>query len=254
MLSELIESGKKLLQSRPMDREGYFAWSDEARQKIGDVYGESSPQAMEFVKARWEIKTSIDSDPSMYLTQLGANLRRELRVLEKLERDGPPTPAAGSKPAKTTPKPEAPPAEPAAATTAATAAATRRVLVLAGEDEELASTVSGVVEEQGFAPIDIAIKGREALFELRSSPVTAEIAAALVIVDPGVTGEAPDAGCVFELGLLVGALGSERVVALVAEGIKLPRSAVAVSRIDLGRGMTTAKKELVERLTSFKSS
>ena len=94
MFDELIKTGRGLLKAQPMSKDDYFEWSDASRIKIAEHYGESSPQTQEFFKARWEISTSPDSDPSMYLTQVGANLRRELRVLEKFLRQ------EGGEPAK----------------------------------------------------------------------------------------------------------------------------------------------------------
>ncbi len=68
-----------------MQKDDYFEWSDAGRVKIVERYG-TSPQAQEFSKARREILTTLEADPSSYLTQIGANLRRELRTLEKFQR------------------------------------------------------------------------------------------------------------------------------------------------------------------------
>ncbi len=89
MLNELIESGRSLLRARPMNKDDYFKWSDDARTKITECFGENSPKTQKFLKGRWEIAASPDSDPSIYRTQVGANLRRELKILEKfLEEEG----------------------------------------------------------------------------------------------------------------------------------------------------------------------
>ena len=78
VLNELIESGRSLLRARPMNNDDYFKWSDDARTKITECFGENSPKTQKFLKGRWEIAASPDSDPSIYGTQVGANLRREL--------------------------------------------------------------------------------------------------------------------------------------------------------------------------------
>lgn len=88
VFNELIESGRRLLQDQPMQKDDYFEWSDATRVKMVERYG-TSPKAQEFSKARWEIATTLEADPSSYLTQIGANLRRELRTLEKFQRDRP---------------------------------------------------------------------------------------------------------------------------------------------------------------------
>ena len=68
-----------------MQKDDYFEWSDAARVKIAECYG-TALEAQDFVKARWEIATTLEADRSSYLTQIGANLRRELRTLEKFRR------------------------------------------------------------------------------------------------------------------------------------------------------------------------
>ncbi len=85
MFNELIESGRCLLQAQPMQKDDYFEWSDAARVKIAERYG-TAPETQDFFKARWKIATTLEADRSSYLTQIGANLRRELRTLEKFRR------------------------------------------------------------------------------------------------------------------------------------------------------------------------
>ncbi len=84
VFTQLIESGRQLLQAQPMQKDDYIEWSDRARLDIVERYGTDSPKTAEFFKARWEISTTLEGDPSSYLTQTGANLRREMRTLEKL--------------------------------------------------------------------------------------------------------------------------------------------------------------------------
>ncbi len=89
VFNELLEAGRSLLRAQPMNKDDYFQWSDAARIKIAECYGSKSPKTLEFLKARREISASADSDPSIDMTQVGTNLRRELRILEKfLEQEG----------------------------------------------------------------------------------------------------------------------------------------------------------------------
>ncbi len=88
MLNELIEAGRSLLRAQPMNKDDYLKWSDAARIKIAECYGSNSPKTLEFLKARWEISAASDSDPSTGMAQVGANLRRELRILDKFEQEG----------------------------------------------------------------------------------------------------------------------------------------------------------------------
>ncbi|MGQ9591262.1 MAG: hypothetical protein ACUVYA_13330, partial [Planctomycetota bacterium] len=75
--------GRSLLERRPLDREGYAAWSDATREAVGDSLGTESPLFRELLAARRKISVRYELDPSYHLTQIGANLRRELEVVRK---------------------------------------------------------------------------------------------------------------------------------------------------------------------------
>ena len=254
-----MESARALLQARPLDEEAYFRWSDDAREKIAAAYGAESPQTSEFFRSRWEVSKTA-TDPSAYLTQIGANLRRELRTFQKLERQGgpPETPPPASKPAAKKPaaaKPSAEPAteeapspQPPAAEPEEPTAATR-VLILGGANEADSKRAAKIVEGLDLSAIEVAEQYREALAQLGASAGGSEIAAALVFVDPepksSSSKPSPKAQSVLELGVLIGALGPEKIVALVSGAVSMPRVAREVRQIRLSEG-ESFEGELVE--------
>ncbi len=75
--------GRAILQMKPIDREAYAVWSEAARAAVGELLGAESQLYKELLAARRAISVRFEVDPSYYLTQLGANLRRELAVLRK---------------------------------------------------------------------------------------------------------------------------------------------------------------------------
>ena len=83
LLKKKEEEGRALLQMKPLDRGAYIAWSDSTRQAVGESLGGGSPLLRQLISARRTISVKFENDPSYYLTQLGANLRRELSVLRK---------------------------------------------------------------------------------------------------------------------------------------------------------------------------
>lgn len=83
MLRKQEEEGRSILQMKPIDRTAYVAWSDALREAVASAFGPGSREHKELFVARREISVRFDSDPSYYLTQLAANLRRELSVLKK---------------------------------------------------------------------------------------------------------------------------------------------------------------------------
>ena len=249
-----MESARAILQARPLDEEAYFRWSDDAREKIAAAYGAESPQTREFFRSRWVVSKTA-TDPSAYLTQIGANLRRELRTFQKLERQGgpPETPPPASKPAAAKPNAEpateeAPSHQPPAAEPGEPAAATR-VLILGGANEADSKRAAEIVEGLDLSAIEVAEQYREALAQLGASAGGSEIAAALVFVDPDPKSSSskpsPQAQSVLELGVLIGALGPERIVVLVSGAVSMPRLAREVRQIRLSGG-ESFEGELVE--------
>lgn len=224
MLNELIETGRNILRAQPMQREAYFQWSDSARFKIAERFGANSPKTLEFMKARWEISTPFDSDPSMYLTQIGANLRRELRVLEKFVRleGGTPAQGAARQPSFQRPAPTRAPER-------------TRVLVLAGGQPQVRDQIVRIVTDLGFVADRPADHPREAAGPLCSAVSDPEVGAALVLVDrdPSSRGarRRPRLEAVLRLGIAAGAIGPDRVVALVDPAVALPDLAAGVRQI-----------------------
>jgi len=82
-LRKQYDRGKGILKHQPVAKETCEKWTAESRELLAGVYGADSKVYRDFVTANRRILTSYDTDPSYYLTQVVANLHRELRVLER---------------------------------------------------------------------------------------------------------------------------------------------------------------------------
>ena len=249
VITEMIEAGRSLLRAQPMSKDDYLHWSDSARLKVTEKFGLGSPKTQEFVKARWEISTSLDSDPSMYLTQVGANLRRELRTLEKFLRQegGTPPVARGREPAfalqrlssgGASPRPSqgsSPAAPPAPRESAATK---KSVLVLTGSSSKRFDQATRIVSDLGMATARVSQDDRRAAGPFRVACASTPATAALLFVDRDQSSRGakarPKIDSVLQLGILLGVLGPERVIALVDPKVALPDGLEGVRRVAIG--------------------
>ena len=242
--------GRALLQMKPIDKEVYAAWSDATREIVGQIFGAASQHFKDFLGARRTISVRFDNDPSYYLTQLGANLRRELGVLKKcldaVEAEGRPAPARASPPVQpvSAPKPvgarpavsaaekaTAKPAEkstakPAEKSTAKPAESRVKILVVA-EEEEAAQMLLAALEWGNAMPVPLwpGFEDVRGAAERRTEDGE-EVCAVVALA----AGEAPRKGkseksgsplsqeMAFTLGVLVGALGAGRVCAVSPQG------------------------------------
>ena len=81
-LTKQCNKGKGILKHQPVERKTCESWTERARELLRDFFGADAKVYRDFVAANRRIFTSYDTDPSYYLTQVVANLHRELRVLE----------------------------------------------------------------------------------------------------------------------------------------------------------------------------
>ncbi len=227
ILDDLINTGRKLLQAQPMDREHYRQWSDSARKQLVESYGPTDPRVREFFSLRREISTSFDLDPSYHLTQIGANIRRELKVLEKISRELGESPA----PAARGPAPQAP------RSAAAAPAAARKVLILAGKDSELIGPGSQAAGEAGFAAETLPDEKRRSSDALRAALVASRPNAVVVVWDqepssPSRSGATP-VEAALELGMTIGVFSPAKVLILFNEKTPPPEIASGVAQIPI---------------------
>ena len=223
-----------------MSKDDYLQWSESARLKVAEQFGSGSAKAQEFVKARWEISTSLDSDPSMYLTQVGANLRRELRTLEKFLRQGGGTPpvARGRESAlrrfSSQASPPATPSQPPSKT----AATKKSVLVLTGSSSKWSDEATRTVSDLSMAVVGVSEDDRRAPGSFRAAVGSAQATSVLLFVDrdPGSRGAKarPKIDAVLQLGILLGVLGPERVIAVVDPKVALPDGLQGVRQVLIG--------------------
>ncbi|MBI4585359.1 MAG: hypothetical protein HY717_15205 [Planctomycetes bacterium] len=231
ILDDLINTGRKLLQAQPMDREHYRQWSDSARKQLAESYGPTDPKVREFFTSRREISTSFELDPSYYLTQIGANLRRELKVLEKISREQGESPAAATAPTARGPTPQAPRAA------AGAPSAARKVLILAGKGSELIGPGSQAAGEAGFATEILPDEKRRSSDALRAALVASRPNAVVVVWDqepssPSRSGATP-VEAALELGLAIGIFSPAKVLILFNEKTPPPENAGGAAQIPL---------------------
>lgn len=217
--------GRSLLERRPLDREGYAAWSDATREAVGDSLGTESPLFRELLAARRKVSVRYELDPSYHLTQIGANLRRELEVVRKClaELEA----AAGGPAGAATASPAAP--RPARASSARavpekprTAGAPRLVVYLEREGK-CGRAVLAALEPWGAR----AVVGTESLFAFRDALREGERegACAVVVAAGGGAGSGSEgrAGAACAAGFLAALLGPARVAVVgEEEGAALP--------------------------------
>ncbi len=82
-LKDLYDRGNGILKHQPVVRETCEAWTRGAREACAAIYGTTSAELKELAGAHRRIMTNFDTDPSYYLTQVVANLHRELKVIDK---------------------------------------------------------------------------------------------------------------------------------------------------------------------------
>lgn len=234
ILRAKVEEGRSLLERRPLDRESYGAWSDATREAVGESLGRESPLFRELLAARRKISVRYELDPSYYLTQVGANLRRELDVVRKclaeLEsaaggpaRDGPasravspPAPSRAAAAGRPTPVPSA-----RAAPEGSRAAGAPPFVVYLEREGKCGRAVLTALEPWRAR----AVVGLERLFALRDALGGGDVSCAVVVAAGGGPGSAPEerAGAACAAGFLAALLGPARVAVVAEEeGAALP--------------------------------
>jgi hypothetical protein len=250
-LRKCEEAGRALLQMKPIDRTVYAAWSEGARELVGKLLGADSAAFKEFLQARRSISVRFESDPSYHLTQLGANLRRELDVLrsrivlaEGVTSVGARSPlrtaSSGSSvaPMDGRAAPEARPARSRAATPATSPPASREdgglfLLSFSGEPVERRTL-------DALASWDVKRLSQEKLFGVRRgdgallSGVRAGTRVILLVgAGPRERAAARALDLAFAAGFLLGTLGRDRVCLLLEEGAEAPPADWGISSVSL---------------------
>jgi predicted nucleotide-binding protein len=121
----------------------------------------------------------------------------------------------------------------------------RRIFVVHGHDDAARETVARFIDQLGFAPIILheqPNKGRTIITKFREE--AAEVGFAVVLMTPDDHGAMVNVetkprarqNVVFELGFFIGALGPERVVALVKGDVERPSDFDGVVYISLDQG------------------
>ncbi|RUX95845.1 hypothetical protein EN935_14150 [Mesorhizobium sp. M7D.F.Ca.US.004.03.1.1] len=98
----------------------------------------------------------------------------------------------------------------------------RKVFIVHGHDEAIRETVARFVGQIGLTPVILheqANKGRTIISKFRDE--AASVGFAIVLVTPD-DGDRPRQNVIFELGFFLGALGPERVAAIVRQPVETP--------------------------------
>ncbi|WP_210243698.1 nucleotide-binding protein [Mesorhizobium sp. B2-5-7] len=98
----------------------------------------------------------------------------------------------------------------------------RKVFIVHGHDEAIRETVARFVSQIGMAPVILheqANKGRTIISKFREEAASVGFAIVLVTADDG---DLPRQNVIFELGFFLGALGAERVAAIVRQPVTTP--------------------------------
>jgi hypothetical protein len=211
LIEQQRNKGKGILSHQPVKKEICEEWTAATRTIVSDVFGPGSKPYRDFVAANRRIFTSFDTDPSYYLTQVVANLHRELRVLEQcvkekqreLEAEEALRAAKGMKKAKP-----------------------KNPVFLWAENENGTREVKEFLERQNFA---VTVKGSdgsgrsETLWNLATQKDLSY--AVVLLAASGGKGASMSADGLLVSGYLAGRLGRTRVIVLVESPQKLPEAA-----------------------------
>jgi hypothetical protein len=197
VLKELLERGHGILRHQPVARETCDAWTRAAREGFAAIWGVQAAELKELAGARRKIMTNFDTDPSYYLTQVVANLHREIKVIDKYAKQKEEAAREQGASVKNLPKFAA--------------------LVWVRDGADAANEVAAALAKGSLEPHIVAgggdLLGRVmALPTLRYGVVVAPAGA-----DGGVASEAA-----YAMGCLAGRLGASRVVVLLDGPAKLP--------------------------------
>lgn len=228
--------GRALLDMRPLDKEAYASWSESTREAIAGSLGASSERLRQLVQARRAISVRYEIDPSYHLTQVGANLRRELSVLRRCisELGDAPPPDAFRRPAKVAAslieKTEAERPASSRRTRDAGARGTKLLILLhdAASVDRVTRSALESLDSSVIRPVDDGILAKILKGE-------GDVSRGIVVLSgSGDAGSSPPAArSLFALGVLAGRLGPERVCVLHPEGLRLPSAQSGILHVSL---------------------
>lgn len=238
LLRNKEREGRNLLQMRPIDRETYVQWSDSTREAVGSLFGGGSALVRELIAARRRISVTYETDPSYYLTQLAANLRRELAVVRKcIGRAGEEIALS----AEASPSMAAAPRAPARKTAVARSS---RLLVIPGKSRRLNEKVLSALESERVLGVSLPADAGKLSAEIGRDS-TDDFA--LVVVSDPPQGAAASQELGFTVGFLAGLLGPDRVCVLRSRDVEplFAETGVADVSLEDSRGWSARVLEWV---------
>ncbi len=211
-LSKQLDRAKGILKRQPVEKELCENWTQETRRLLVEIYGAGSKEYRDFVAANRKILTSYDIDPSYYLTQMVANLHREIRVLERCLKEKQNQLAAE---------------EALAAVKGRKKVQTKYSAVLWAENGSAGKEVASFLEERGFK-VSALGKGKGKKDALWTLVAQRDVQYGVVVLGPrknDSNGKTPSPDGLLVAGYLAGRLGRARVLVLVEGKTQLPQTA-----------------------------
>ncbi|MBN1417775.1 MAG: hypothetical protein JXP34_03310 [Planctomycetes bacterium] len=210
VLEKQLEEGRVLLRARPLDKDRYEAWWEIVRDAYARAFGETSKETKEIISAHRPITVTYDLDPSFYLTQVGANLRREMKLLEQ-----------GAAAAKTR------------AAAAAEAPSGVPVAIFPEAGGTLGKKLAAFLKGSGAEPALVGMDPDGTLPSWIAGGEAEKLGGAVVVLTREAAGKGKPAGAsaesLFLLGVAAGALGADRVCAVCESALELPGAASAIA-------------------------
>ena len=199
-LEKVLLRGRGILTHQPVARESCEEWTAGAREVIGELFGEDSDEMDRLVRANRRIMTHFQTDPSYYITQLVANLHRELKVVEECFKAKEAGAAAAAARAAV------------AGLKARGAAASRRAALVWAQDRAAASAAVAFLESLKLQAV-VAGQGDVPFWQAAARK---DLEYAVVVA-----GGAGDSA-LFAAGYLAGRLGGGRVILLLDGKLRIP--------------------------------
>ena len=201
-LEKLLKRGQGILKHQPVERKTCEGWTAAAREIFAEIYGTDAKVYRELVAANRKIFTSFETDPSYYITQLVANLHRELRVLEKCAKEKRRSSAAHGAIAR--------PKKP------------KFAAFLWSPGPAAAESVQDFLKDSGFEVVAVNGKGKGEPFWKKVAQANMRYG---VVVLPGAGDAAGLTDAIFVCAYLAGRLGSARTLVLLESSSGLPGTA-----------------------------
>jgi predicted nucleotide-binding protein len=233
MLTNLSESGSRLLKTDPVSKVGFQTWVNLSSDTITKIFGSSSDYLDQFSRAGWRLNVAYGHPSESFYDRLRkeeleaklATIDSFIEVLKfNLANEPSSAPALSAPTGASTP----------------TLPMSREVFVVHGHDEATKTKVARFLERLELVPIILherADQGQTIIEKLERNAVGASFAVVLMTPDDiGNAAKSPDKAqprarqnVLLEMGYFIAKLGRSKVCALYASGVELPSDLFGVA-------------------------